>query len=600
MASSDGEHAHPGNLPIGRRGGVALGAGAGALGRRAVDPWSVTSPAATELPADRDGMHSGVGGLAHVLAEIRLARPWTARGAGPGGRRSRSGSGSRIPARDRRHLLRRAGQRDRCPHRARAPTATSTRRSTGSATWPRPTAGPRRSSAHRATSRARASTTSPSARRASCSVRSGPAGTAPPGPQVAEHAADVLLAEAEHVPTGTNWRFVPPRFLADERAEMPNLSHGVAGHRRRPGGRRVELDRPDLVDAARSGAEHLVSLGDRTEEGFVVPRDDPAHVTRHGPGHLHLVPRPDRHLAALRGAGPGRRRRGRRREPAGLAPPLPAQRADVRAARAAATPASGTTTAAAAARRAWATCSSTRGTGRVTRRTWTSRCSWPTRWSSARCWTGRTRTGGSSSTAPTSRCCHPASAGCRVRPASRRTSSALPASSGPGRRRCRRPHGHLVGLWLVTRVSSQQETGARCASRSGAPPTAFPIVFLHGTPGGRLNRIPDENVYRSLGIAGSPTTVRAMDIRRDSRAEPWSTASARRHGDRRPPGRRRVRGDGVVRGGAARAGRVRPIGRPGCAGTLQRRHRSVRRARPGLLRRDGPAERRRVQTGRRG
>ena len=26
---------------------------------------------------DRDGMHSGIGGLAHVLAEVREARPWT-------------------------------------------------------------------------------------------------------------------------------------------------------------------------------------------------------------------------------------------------------------------------------------------------------------------------------------------------------------------------------------------------------------------------------------------------------------------------------------------------------------------------------------------
>ena len=41
-------------------------------------PGSVTTPAATDIPADRDGMHSGIGGLAHVLAEIRLARPWTA------------------------------------------------------------------------------------------------------------------------------------------------------------------------------------------------------------------------------------------------------------------------------------------------------------------------------------------------------------------------------------------------------------------------------------------------------------------------------------------------------------------------------------------
>ena len=42
-------------------------------------PWiPVTVPPASEgIPEYRDEMHSGIGGLAHVLAEIRLARPWT-------------------------------------------------------------------------------------------------------------------------------------------------------------------------------------------------------------------------------------------------------------------------------------------------------------------------------------------------------------------------------------------------------------------------------------------------------------------------------------------------------------------------------------------
>ncbi len=42
-------------------------------------PTSVPTPTATSpaVPWDRDGMHSGVGGIAHLLAEIRLARPWT-------------------------------------------------------------------------------------------------------------------------------------------------------------------------------------------------------------------------------------------------------------------------------------------------------------------------------------------------------------------------------------------------------------------------------------------------------------------------------------------------------------------------------------------
>ena len=41
-------------------------------------PWIPESvPHDGGPPDDRDGMHSGTGGLAHVLAEIRLARPWT-------------------------------------------------------------------------------------------------------------------------------------------------------------------------------------------------------------------------------------------------------------------------------------------------------------------------------------------------------------------------------------------------------------------------------------------------------------------------------------------------------------------------------------------
>jgi pimeloyl-ACP methyl ester carboxylesterase len=39
---------------------------------------------------------------------------------------------------------------------------------------------------------------------------------------------------------------------------------------------------------------------------------------------------------------------------------------------------------------------------------------------------------------------------------------------------------------------------ALCFAEWGDP-DGFPVVFLHGTPGGRLNRHPDEDVYRSLG-----------------------------------------------------------------------------------------------------
>ncbi|MGH3508444.1 MAG: hypothetical protein ACRDO2_14700 [Nocardioidaceae bacterium] len=43
-------------------------------------PWipeSVPPGEAPQVPRQRDGSHSGVGGLAYVLAEIRLTRAWT-------------------------------------------------------------------------------------------------------------------------------------------------------------------------------------------------------------------------------------------------------------------------------------------------------------------------------------------------------------------------------------------------------------------------------------------------------------------------------------------------------------------------------------------
>ena len=42
-------------------------------------PWIPESvPHDAGPPEDRDGMHSGIGGLAHVLAEVRESRAWTA------------------------------------------------------------------------------------------------------------------------------------------------------------------------------------------------------------------------------------------------------------------------------------------------------------------------------------------------------------------------------------------------------------------------------------------------------------------------------------------------------------------------------------------
>jgi hypothetical protein len=237
-------------------------------------PWipaSVTVPEVTEAAWDRDGLHSGVGGLAHVLAEIRLGRPWTAEEQNLADAIADRVRGA-IPA-----------QTD-CTYfdglvssigaliALQAPgTETAVARLAALAEpdgWPQTVL--------------KAPSYAPGARINDLTLGTagvllgalwarhhGAAGAA----DVAEHAAAVLLAEAEHEATGTNWQMVPPRFGNDSRnAQMPNLSHGVAGIATALALAGVELDRPDLTAAARSGAEHLVSLGDTRGHGFVVPR----------------------------------------------------------------------------------------------------------------------------------------------------------------------------------------------------------------------------------------------------------------------------------------------------------------------------------------
>ena len=152
----------------------------------------------------------------------------------------------------------------------------------------------------------------------------------PAGRELAEHAANVLLAEAEQEPTGTNWRYVSLRWRTDPATEMPNLSHGLAGIAMALAVAGTELDRPDLVAAARSGAEHLVSLGDASGEGFVVPRYVPAYPDEpdlvsfgwcHGAAGTSLL------FAALDAGG---RRRGGGGGAVVVAAALPAQRPHVR------------------------------------------------------------------------------------------------------------------------------------------------------------------------------------------------------------------------------------------------------------------------------
>lgn len=237
-------------------------------------PWlpvSVTVPAATEPGWDRDGLHSGVGGIAHVLAEIRLARPWTAEE-----RRLADGIADRV--------------------RAGIPTQTDCTYFDGLVSTIGVLVALRAAGADAAVARLAALAEPdgwpqtvlkgpkylPGAR--INDVTLGTAGVllgalwahrhdVTEAVDLAEHAAAVLMAEGENESTGTNWRMVSPRFGSSTGdAQMPNFSHGVAGIATALALAGADLDRPDLTSAARSGAEHLVSLGDSDGQGFVVPR----------------------------------------------------------------------------------------------------------------------------------------------------------------------------------------------------------------------------------------------------------------------------------------------------------------------------------------
>ena len=237
-------------------------------------PWIPLTPSETEPAWDRDGMHSGIGGLAHALAAIAATRPWTAEESALA-----AAIGERL--------------------RAVTPTATDVTYFDGLVSHlqclvllgePGAEAcvdrllelapdGLARHERRHARDRRRSS-------RGRCTaVETGCAR----GAELATYAADRLLAEAEETPAGLNWLFVPRRLVPPDKlddgrpVEMPNWSHGLAGIAGALARAGVALARPDLVEAARRGAEHLVTLADPAslaDGGLAVPRRIP-----HKPDH---------------------------------------------------------------------------------------------------------------------------------------------------------------------------------------------------------------------------------------------------------------------------------------------------------------------------
>ena len=241
-------------------------------------PW-IPEAAGGDKPEEyRDGMHSGIGGLAHALAEIKLTRPWTVAeqelAAAVADRIRRS-----VPAQTSISYF------DGLVSSIGVLTAlgepgsdAALDRIAGIATddgWPESYLEPPKYLPNAVVNDATLGT---------AAVLMGALWAGRQGEKagaVAERAVELLLAEREELPTGVNWQFVSPRFRAEPGAEMPNFSHGLAGIAAMLAIAGVELDRPDLITVARRGAEHLVTLGINDDKGFRVARVIPWEE-RHG------------------------------------------------------------------------------------------------------------------------------------------------------------------------------------------------------------------------------------------------------------------------------------------------------------------------------
>ncbi len=260
-------------------------------------PTSVDGSEQPEIPDDRDGTHSGIGGLAQALAEIKLHRPWTseeqtlAEGIAV---RLRAGIPNKTDISYFDGLVSDIGVFTALDSPGAAEAVQRLQELAETDGWPQSYAvPPRYLEGARLTDMTLG--TAGVLLGAVWAHRNGVDGAA----ALAEHAITVLLAEAEAAPTGTNWRFVPKRFLTDQTSEMPNLSHGLAGIAATLAIAGTELGRPDLVAKAQSGAEHLVTLNISDHEGFVVPRvypvseesdlDPVTYTWCHGPAGTSLL-----------------------------------------------------------------------------------------------------------------------------------------------------------------------------------------------------------------------------------------------------------------------------------------------------------------------
>ncbi|MCX2949092.1 lanthionine synthetase LanC family protein [Lentzea sp. NEAU-D7] len=220
----------------------------------------------------REGMYAGVGGLAHVLAEIRLSREWTAREqelADAVAARVRARIGVTTDATFFNGLVSAISVLTALGAAGAGAAVTRLLELSTPDGWPQGFLEPPRYL--------------PGARVHDLAV--GTAGVllgavwarrhgVEGADELARTAAEVLLAEREQAEAGANWRWVPERFTTND-WHSPNFSHGVAGVAAAFAVAGAEFGRPDLVEAAAEGAEHLVALADTGDGGFRVRRRVP-------------------------------------------------------------------------------------------------------------------------------------------------------------------------------------------------------------------------------------------------------------------------------------------------------------------------------------
>src|SRR5262245_3401018 len=214
-------------------------------------------------------MHSGIAGLAHVLAEVRLDRPWTDEEAALAdriGARLRSRAVDTVDYDYFDGLVSDIGAFVALGQEGAAAAVERLAALVEPDGWPHSLDTP----AHVLPgSRLNDATlgTAGVVLGALWADRQGTAGAE----DVLRAAADVLLAEGEEAEEGLMWRVMPSRFLTQPLREMPNWSHGQAGIIASLALAGESLGRADLVDAARLGAEHLVRLGTVNGDRFAVP-----------------------------------------------------------------------------------------------------------------------------------------------------------------------------------------------------------------------------------------------------------------------------------------------------------------------------------------